>query len=252
MCRPARPTPTRSCCASSTSASARRCLQGQPRRLLHRRPHYDGHPSVLVRLEAVDPSELAELLEEAWRLRAPEAPRRRVRRGALTAADRGLSGVSALLTRRCEGRRRWCRPSSNRKEVPSMSNTIAKGLMAVAAVGALALGGSALAGAAGQSTHHAGLDRPGLPRRGYSAPAAAQRQRARSQQGRARRPQRPARDAAHGRHRRQGQGRGAGQGPRRDGRARRDRRRPRLAATRRTCASPTARSSRCSSTRASR
>ena len=33
-----------------------------------------------------------------------------------------------------------------------MSNTIAKGLMAVAAVGALALGGSALAGAAGQST----------------------------------------------------------------------------------------------------
>jgi uncharacterized membrane protein YkoI len=33
-----------------------------------------------------------------------------------------------------------------------MPNTIAKGLMAVAAVGALALGGSALAGAAGQST----------------------------------------------------------------------------------------------------
>ena len=33
-----------------------------------------------------------------------------------------------------------------------MSNTIAKGLMAVAAVGALALGGSALAGAASQST----------------------------------------------------------------------------------------------------
>ena len=33
-----------------------------------------------------------------------------------------------------------------------MPNTIAKGLMAVAAVGALALGGSALAGAAGQTT----------------------------------------------------------------------------------------------------
>jgi hypothetical protein len=33
-----------------------------------------------------------------------------------------------------------------------MPNTIAKGLMAVAAVGALALGGSALAGAASQST----------------------------------------------------------------------------------------------------
>ena len=33
-----------------------------------------------------------------------------------------------------------------------MPNTIAKGLMAIAAVGALALGGSALAGAAGQTT----------------------------------------------------------------------------------------------------
>jgi len=33
-----------------------------------------------------------------------------------------------------------------------MPNTIAKGLMAVAAMGALALGGSALAGAAGQTT----------------------------------------------------------------------------------------------------
>ena len=30
-------------------------------------PHYDGWPYVLVRLEAVDPVELAELLEDAWR-----------------------------------------------------------------------------------------------------------------------------------------------------------------------------------------
>jgi len=35
-------------------------------------PHYDGHPYVLVHLERVDPQELAELLEEAWRLRAPK------------------------------------------------------------------------------------------------------------------------------------------------------------------------------------
>ena len=35
-------------------------------------PHYDGYPYVLVRLEKVDPVELAELLEEAWRLRAPK------------------------------------------------------------------------------------------------------------------------------------------------------------------------------------
>jgi hypothetical protein len=31
-------------------------------------PHYDGWPYVLVRLEAVAPDELAELLEDAWRV----------------------------------------------------------------------------------------------------------------------------------------------------------------------------------------
>jgi hypothetical protein len=46
-------------------------LQGQPEAFFST-PHYDGHPYVLVRLEAVDPDELAELLEEAWRLRAPK------------------------------------------------------------------------------------------------------------------------------------------------------------------------------------
>ena len=34
-------------------------------------PHYDGHASVLVRLAAVDRDELAELLTDAWRTRAP-------------------------------------------------------------------------------------------------------------------------------------------------------------------------------------
>jgi len=34
-------------------------------------PHYDGYPFVLVRLDVVDPAELAELVEEAWRTRAP-------------------------------------------------------------------------------------------------------------------------------------------------------------------------------------
>lgn len=33
--------------------------------------HYDGHPSVLVRLEAVDEDELSEVLAEAWHARAP-------------------------------------------------------------------------------------------------------------------------------------------------------------------------------------
>jgi len=44
-------------------------LRGQPEAFFSI-PHYDGHPYVRVRLEAVDPVELDELLEEAWRLRA--------------------------------------------------------------------------------------------------------------------------------------------------------------------------------------
>ncbi len=35
-------------------------------------PHYAGYPYVLVRLDAVDPVELSELIEDAWRLRAPK------------------------------------------------------------------------------------------------------------------------------------------------------------------------------------
>lgn len=46
-------------------------LQGQPETFFST-PHYDGHPFVLVRLESVDPEELAELVEEAWRLGAPQ------------------------------------------------------------------------------------------------------------------------------------------------------------------------------------
>jgi hypothetical protein len=46
-------------------------LQGQPDAFFTT-PHYDGYPYVLVRLEAVDPGELAELIEEAWRIRAPK------------------------------------------------------------------------------------------------------------------------------------------------------------------------------------
>ncbi|HET9731306.1 MAG TPA: MmcQ/YjbR family DNA-binding protein [Acidimicrobiales bacterium] len=34
-------------------------------------PHYDGRPTVLVRMAAVDPDEMAEPLAEPWRLRAP-------------------------------------------------------------------------------------------------------------------------------------------------------------------------------------
>jgi hypothetical protein len=34
-------------------------------------PHYDGHGSVIVDLERVDVDQLRELLEEAWRRKAP-------------------------------------------------------------------------------------------------------------------------------------------------------------------------------------
>jgi hypothetical protein len=36
-------------------------------------PHYDGHPVVLVRLDAVDVAEARELVTESWRRRAPRA-----------------------------------------------------------------------------------------------------------------------------------------------------------------------------------
>lgn len=45
-------------------------LQGEPDAFFST-PHYYGYPYVLVRLEAVDPVELDELIEEAWRIRAP-------------------------------------------------------------------------------------------------------------------------------------------------------------------------------------
>lgn len=35
-------------------------------------PHYDGHPTVLVNLPALDVGELTELITEAWRVRAPK------------------------------------------------------------------------------------------------------------------------------------------------------------------------------------
>ncbi|MDQ3106774.1 MAG: MmcQ/YjbR family DNA-binding protein [Actinomycetota bacterium] len=35
-------------------------------------PHYDGYETVLVRFDAVDRSELREILTDSWRLRAPK------------------------------------------------------------------------------------------------------------------------------------------------------------------------------------
>ena len=46
-------------------------LRGNPR-VYFSTPHYDGYPYVLVRLDRVSRKELAELLEDAWRIRAPK------------------------------------------------------------------------------------------------------------------------------------------------------------------------------------
>jgi hypothetical protein len=45
-------------------------LQGDPD-VFFSTPHYDGSPYVLVRLEKVRPGLLQELIEDAWRIRAP-------------------------------------------------------------------------------------------------------------------------------------------------------------------------------------
>ncbi|WP_426570991.1 MmcQ/YjbR family DNA-binding protein [Aquihabitans sp. McL0605] len=39
-------------------------------------PHYDGHPSVLVHLEAVDADELTELITDSWLVKAPPKVRK--------------------------------------------------------------------------------------------------------------------------------------------------------------------------------
>ena len=52
-------------------ADAEALLLGQPD-VFFSTPHYDGYPYVLVRLTVIAREELAELLEDAWRLRAPK------------------------------------------------------------------------------------------------------------------------------------------------------------------------------------
>jgi len=48
-------------------------LLGEPEKFFTA-PGYDGWPLVLLRLAEVDPGRLAELLTDAWRMRAPEVP----------------------------------------------------------------------------------------------------------------------------------------------------------------------------------
>lgn len=40
-------------------------------------PHYDGYPAILVDLDVVDDEQLAEMVTEAWRIKAPARLRRK-------------------------------------------------------------------------------------------------------------------------------------------------------------------------------
>lgn len=51
---------------------AKEALLGQPGDVYFTTPHFDGHPSILVRLDTVPLEELDELIVEAWLCRAPK------------------------------------------------------------------------------------------------------------------------------------------------------------------------------------
>ena len=46
-------------------------LQAEPE-VFFTTPHYDGYPAMLVRLSAIEPDELREVLIESWRRKAPK------------------------------------------------------------------------------------------------------------------------------------------------------------------------------------
>jgi hypothetical protein len=51
--------------------SEKAALLADDRDVFFTTPHYDGHPSILVRLPKVSEKELRELLTDAWRIKAP-------------------------------------------------------------------------------------------------------------------------------------------------------------------------------------
>ena len=50
---------------------AQALLRGQPD-VFFITPHYTGYPAVLVRMDVISDQQLAELIEDAWRLQAPK------------------------------------------------------------------------------------------------------------------------------------------------------------------------------------
>lgn len=64
------------------SLDEKEALLEQEPRVFFTTPHYDGHPMVLVRLDAVDPRRAERLITESWNLRAAAASKRGVKRAA--------------------------------------------------------------------------------------------------------------------------------------------------------------------------
>ena len=62
---------------------AKEALLGDPAGAFFTTPHFDGHPSILVRLDAIDAKGLEEVVVEAWLCAAPPKV------AAAYAADRG-------------------------------------------------------------------------------------------------------------------------------------------------------------------
>ena len=51
---------------------AKEALLADPSGVYFTTPHFDGYPAILVRLEAIAPEELEEVIVEAWLARAPK------------------------------------------------------------------------------------------------------------------------------------------------------------------------------------
>src|SRR5712691_6217616 len=64
--------PTSRCCSSVTRPRSKALLLGEPG-IFFTTPGYDGWPLVMLRLAEVDAGRLAELVTDAWRMRAPDA-----------------------------------------------------------------------------------------------------------------------------------------------------------------------------------
>ena len=72
----------------------KRLLMESEPEIFFQTPHYEGYVYVLVRLAAIDEDELAEVLEDAWRLAAPKRLVQEFDEGASSRVAPGPAGRS--------------------------------------------------------------------------------------------------------------------------------------------------------------